>query len=136
MTAFLPEAIVPVPSSKTAKMLPEDTSSDSGFPSPEGLQRWLEREIADIQKAAELRTKEAMRLVNAYVRGELSPDQAAQHCCEYDCRWGDALPGGFRSQGMTDDEILATVDKTRVKQGLLDKHVVERRKKGGTNLLG
>ena len=116
-------------------MLSEDTSTDSGFPSPQDMQGWLEREIADIHKAAELRITEATRFVNAYARGVLSADDTAQRSYEYEHRWGEALPGGFRSQGMTDDEIVAAVDKTRDKQGLLDKHVVERRKKGGTNPL-
>jgi hypothetical protein len=116
-------------------MSSKDTQDETNFPSAVGMQRWLEREITDIQKAAELRIKEATRFVGAYARGELSAEQAADRTYEYDSRWGDALPGGFRSQGLTDEEILTTIDNVRVKQGMLDKHVLERRKKSGTDLL-
>lgn len=100
------------------------------FPDPKGMQGWLEREIADIQKAAELRIREATRFVNEYGRGEISRDEAAARNYEYSQRWGDPMSGSMRTQGLSDDEILRRLDETRVKQGLLDKHVLERRKGG------
>src|ERR1039458_5694219 len=101
-------------------MAGKDTSNESDYPSPGEMQGWLEREIADAAKAMELRIKEASRLVGAYARGEISADEAAQRGYEYSCRWGEALPGVPRSHGMTDEEILARIDETRAKQGLLD----------------
>jgi hypothetical protein len=78
------------------------------------MQGWLEREIADIHKAAELRIKDAERFVNAYARGELSPEEAEKRGYEYSERWGDSpLPGVFRSQGLSDDEILRLIDQAR-----------------------
>jgi hypothetical protein len=103
---------------------------ESDFPDPKGMQGWLEREIADIHKASELRIKEATRFVNEYARGEISADEAAKRSFEYANRWGDAIPGVPRTQGLTDDEILARLNETRVKEGLLDKHVLSRRKGG------
>lgn len=93
------------------------------------MQGWLEREIADSAKAMELRIKDASRFLSAYARGEISKDDAAERHDEYSCRWGEALPGVARSHGLTDEQILNRIDETRVKQGLLDKHVLSRRKR-------
>lgn len=111
-------------------MSPSDRVDESEFPPPPGMQRWLEREISDIRKAAELRIKEATEFVDAYARGELSVNDAAHCSYEYENRWGEVLPGGFHCQGLSDQQILATIDETRVKQGLLDKHALTRRKRG------
>ncbi len=102
----------------------------SDFPDPKGLQRWLEREITDIQKAAELRIRDAANFVNEYARGEISKDDAERRSFEYAQRWGDAIPGVMSTTGLSDGEILARLNETRVKEGLLDKHVLSRRKGG------
>jgi hypothetical protein len=88
-------------------------SGDSDFPDPKGMQGWLEREIADITRAAELRIKDASRFVNAYARGEITSEEAAKRGYEYSNRWGDALPGVPRSQGLSDQDILQTIDEAR-----------------------
>ncbi len=77
------------------------------------MQGWLEREIADIMKATELRIKDAARLVGKYASGEISRDEAADLSFQYTNRWGDALPGVFRSQGMSDEAILAKMDEAQ-----------------------
>jgi hypothetical protein len=77
------------------------------------MQRWLEREIADITRAAELRIKDATRFVNAYARGEITSEKAAERGYQYSNRWGDALPGVPRSTGLSDEEILQTIDEAR-----------------------
>jgi len=107
--------------------------AESGWtelPDPKGMQSWLEGEIADIQKAAELRIREATRLVNEYARGEISTGEAAKRSYEYSERWGDAMPGVMGTKGLSDDEILRRLDESRVQEGLLDKHVLRRRKSG------
>jgi hypothetical protein len=91
-------------------------TSNSDYPSPKEMQGWLEREIADAAKAMELRLKDASRLVSAYAGGDISPEEAAKRGNEYSTRWGEALPGVGRSQGMTDQEILAQIDETRRQQ--------------------
>ena len=100
------------------------------------MQGWLEREIADVGKALELRIREAACFVMAYARGEISADEAAERGYDYSCRWGEALPGVPRSQNMTDEEILARVDEARVKQGFLDRHVSGRRGQNDGRLRG
>jgi len=109
-------------------------SPKDDYLSPEEMKRWLEEETADVKRAAELRLKEAAGFVTAYANGEISAKEAADRSYEYDCRWGEALPGVWRSQGVPDDVILRTIDETLVKQGLLDKHVLSRRKPGGSEL--
>ena len=88
---------------------PEDWS----FPDAKGMQGWLEREIADIQKAGELRIREATRFVNEYARGEISKEQAEERHYGYSQRWGDVIPGVMRTQGLTDEEIIGRLDKAR-----------------------
>ncbi len=100
------------------------------FPDPKGMQGWLEREITDVMKAAELRIKDATQFVNAYARGELSTDEAAHRCYEYETRWGAPLPGVMRSRGLTDEQIMTKINEERVAEGLLDKHVLKRRDAG------
>jgi hypothetical protein len=89
------------------------SSEEADFLSPKAMQGWLEREIADIARAAELRIKDATRFVNAYARGELSADEAAEQSFKYADRWGEALPGILRSGRLNDDEILKRIDETR-----------------------
>lgn len=90
-----------------------DETEDASFPDPKDMQGWLEREIADIHKASELRIREATRFVNEYARGEISKDQAEKRHYEYSQRWGDVLPGVQRTQGLTDEEILSRLDEAR-----------------------
>jgi hypothetical protein len=94
------------------------------------MKEWLASEIADVRRAAELRIKEATGFVTAYAKGEISAAEAAERCYEYECRWGEALPGVWRSQGVPDEVILQKIDEARVAQGLLDRHVLQRRKSG------
>lgn len=92
------------------------TDDDLSFPSPTEMEGWLQRETADIRKAAELRTKDAEAFVNAYSKGEISAQEAEQRSYQYSKRWGDALPGLLRSEGLSDEEILRRMDETRKKQ--------------------
>jgi hypothetical protein len=92
---------------------------DSDFPSPEGMSEWLQHEIADIQKAAALRIKDAAKFVTAYAIGEISSKEAEDRSYRYSQRWGDIIPGVFRTEERTDGEILKTLDETRIKQGLM-----------------
>jgi len=107
-----------------------DEAEDWSFPDPKDMQGWLEREIADIHKASELRIREATRFVNEYARGETSKDQAEKRHHEYSQRWGDVIPGVMRTEGMSDEEILRGLNQARVEQGLLGKHVLSRRTGG------
>ena len=91
----------------------EQGAEDWSFPDPKGMQGWLESEIADIQKAAELRIREATRFVNDYSRGEISKEGAEERHYGYSQRWGDVIPGVERTQGLTDEEILARLDEAR-----------------------
>ena len=107
----------------------EDKNAGQGeFPDPKGMQNWLEHEITTIQKAAELRIREATRFVNEYARGDISKDEAERRCTEYADRWGDALPGVMGTKGLSDEEILRRLNEARVDEGLLGKHVLSRRK--------
>jgi hypothetical protein len=118
---------LPVNTEPQERSMVETDPPKPDYPSPKEMQGWLDREIADITKAMDLRLKDATRFVTAYARGEISADEAAARAYEYSERWGDALPGVARSQGMSDEEILKRIDETRGKQGLLDKHVLSRR---------
>jgi len=111
-------------------MTGKETSNAPEYPSPEEMQGWLEREIADAARATELRIKEASSFVAAYTRGEISAGEAADRGYQYSCRWGEVLPGVWRSRGMTDEEILAKIDATRAKQGLIPEDLSGKRPRG------
>jgi hypothetical protein len=92
------------------------------------MRGWLKREIADIDRAKELRVKEASGLVEAYALGEISQDELQQRMYEYSCRWGEPLPGVPRSEGLSDEQILARINQTRVLQGELEPDFLKRRR--------
>ena len=83
------------------------------FPPPKEMKEWLEREIREITKAAELRIKNATSFIDGYATGKLSGQEAAEELFRYSRRWGDALPGVARSDGLDDTEILARIDRHR-----------------------
>jgi hypothetical protein len=77
------------------------------------MQGWLKEEIRDIEKARELRIKEATDFVDAYASGKLSQAEAMERLFKYDRRWGEALFGTSAAEGMTDEAILLAIDRTR-----------------------
>jgi hypothetical protein len=79
--------------------------------SVEDLKFWLSQELKDIEKARELRIKEATGIVDSVLRGELTPDEGFSRTNEYENRWGEALPGARAKPGVTDDEIIARIDR-------------------------
>jgi hypothetical protein len=89
---------------------------ESDFPSAQEMEGWLQREIADVKRAAELRIKDATAVVTAYSKGDISQQEAEEQSHQYSRRWGDALFGVFRSEGLNDDEILRRIDEARTKQ--------------------
>jgi hypothetical protein len=100
------------------------------FPDAKGMRDWLDGEIENVMKAAELRLKAASDMVAKYTAakytaGEISSEQAAKLSYEYESRWGDALPGVIRAKGMSDEAILARMDEVQ-QQGFAGK-VIDRR---------
>jgi len=84
--------------------------------SPQEMRRWLSEELTDLSKALQLRAIEATSLVTAYSAGEISAEEAEKRLHQYDRRWGEALPGTSVSKGVTDEAILAAIDKATVLQ--------------------
>jgi hypothetical protein len=80
---------------------------------PKDMQNWLQEEIAQLDKAMELRTKEATALVTAYTKGETSHEEVAEQSWKYRQRWGEALAGVMSMRGLTDEQILATIDEAQ-----------------------
>jgi hypothetical protein len=89
------------------------TAEDADELTKEEMQRWLETEISLVNKAAELRLKEAAAFTEAYVKGEISPEEAGERRWQYSDRWGEALPGVIDIKGMTDEQIIREIDETR-----------------------
>jgi hypothetical protein len=94
-------------------------NDDSDFPSPQEMTGWLQREIANSKRAAELRIKDATAFVNDYAAGKITSDEAAERSFQHSKRWGDALPGILSSEGMTDEEITKHIDEIRNRQAKL-----------------
>jgi hypothetical protein len=76
--------------------------------SPEDMQQWLQREIADCTKAVELRLKEAASFVSAYAGGQITPEEADEKHWRYLQRWGELLPA--HGPSTTDEQIIAAID--------------------------
>jgi hypothetical protein len=113
LTIALVRPIIDIAFSKDGSHMPEIPPDNSEYLSPAEMHQWLEQEISDSAKALELRMKEAASLVTAYFSGEISAQQAAERHWNYQKRWGEALPGTSAIAGLTDQEILATIDRTR-----------------------
>jgi hypothetical protein len=90
-----------------------DEPDESMHLSVEEMRGWLLQEIKDLEKASELRIKEAKALVEAYAKGELTPEGASKRLTIYEDRWGEALPGTHAMPHMTDEAIAEKIDKTR-----------------------
>jgi len=95
---------------------------ESDFPSPQEMEGWLQREIADIKRAAELRIKDATAFVTAYSKGQISQDEAGERSCQYSRRWGEPIFGVFRSEGLNDDELLKQLDDARKRTSSLQSY--------------
>lgn len=86
---------------------------DDDYLSPKDMRSWVEQEIREVAKAAELRHKELNDLATAYEQGKLTPEQADERRDHYQHRWGEALRGTAGNPNLTDEEILARIDETR-----------------------
>jgi hypothetical protein len=99
---------------------------------PEELRRWLQQEVRDVMKGAELRIKDATDFVTAYAVGAISPEAASERKTTYECRWGDAMPRGIETkEGMANEDILRQIDikASMVEPGsYADKWLKEQRK--------
>jgi hypothetical protein len=82
------------------------------FLTPKDIQQWAEREIANATKALELRKNEVTEIARAYTAGEVTPEKADELYARYQHRWGESLPGAMASEGRTDEQILADIDKS------------------------
>jgi hypothetical protein len=89
----------------------EGSDDFEDFPTPKDMRQWAEREIKDATKALELRRKEVAEIVRAYSVGEITPEKAHELQARYQHRWGEALPGATVGDGLSDERILADIDK-------------------------
>ena len=87
----------------------------SDFPSPSEMEGWLQREVVDVKRAAELRIKDATAFVAAYSKGCISKEEAEERSYEYSRRWGEPIFGILRAEGLTDEQILKQLDEARNK---------------------
>lgn len=74
---------------------------------------WLRREVTDVHKAAELRIGDVTEIATAYALGEMTAEEANKRFHRYGRRWGEALPGIASSEGMTNEQIIKTMDEER-----------------------
>jgi hypothetical protein len=75
------------------------------------MRQWLEREVRDVMKAAELRIKDATDFVTAFAVSEISAKEAAERMARYDDRWRESILGVTIEEGMTNQEILRLRDE-------------------------
>jgi len=91
----------------------EAGNDNPGSLTPQDMVHWLEGEIRDISKEAELRIQEATDFVTAYAMGKLSEKQMNLRRSIYLSRWGETNLGGlFTTNKMSNEEILRRLDKS------------------------
>jgi len=92
-------------------MVSSDQENDDEPYTPRDMRQWAEQEIKDIAKSVELRLRQVTELVSAYSAGELTQEEAIRRYDAYRFRWGDALRGATMNEGVSDERILAQIDK-------------------------
>ena len=80
---------------------------------PEETRAWLRQEIDILNRAHELRIKDATSIVEAYEQGKMSLEDFAQLHGEYMDRWGETLHMIDTTRHTTDAEILAELKRQR-----------------------
>jgi hypothetical protein len=84
---------------------------EGDFMSVAEMREWFAQEQKDLDKARELRIKEATGFIEAYSRGELTPKEAMGRLIAYEDRWGEPLGVASAMPHVSDEEILAKMDK-------------------------
>lgn len=84
-----------LPPKREANVAVTEQPDESNHLSVKDMQDWLSQELRDLDKARELRIKEATGFVEAYARGELTSREASERLTLYEDRWGEALPGAI-----------------------------------------
>lgn len=79
----------------------------------EELQSWFNQEVKDSTKAHELRVKDATEILQDYRSSKITGDEVMDRLHAYDRRWGEALPGTSATEGITDEMILKSIDRTQ-----------------------
>jgi hypothetical protein len=89
----------------------ESDNDKPDYLSPKDIREWAQQEILNTSKAAELRTKELTSLMEDYSAGRISAEKADEMQSLYYHRWGEALPGISAIASISDEQIVASIDK-------------------------
>jgi len=73
------------------------------------LLEWYGNEVADVNRTAQLRIRDATKLVNACLNSEITLEKAGELASEIHARWGEPAPGFLR--GKSDTEINQVMDE-------------------------
>jgi hypothetical protein len=92
-------------------MTDQEDHDRSDTMSVKDMQEWLQEQIRDSERAHELRIKEASGFVSEYAQGKLTHEQAIERMKQYDLRWGAPLFGASAAPGISDEEIVQTMDQ-------------------------
>lgn len=93
-------------------------SQPDDYFAPEQAREWLRNEIHGVTKAAQLRLQEASELVNDYLSGKLTTEEAKNKLLfQYEARWGDSpIEGVPLDANMSDKRIIELRDEYRKKE--------------------
>lgn len=92
--------------------MPDESQNDWREPqSPGEIELWTRQEIADVEKASELRIRELKELTRTYSAGEISAEEADALHSRYYARWPEALPGASTGPGVSDEQLLEKIDQ-------------------------
>lgn len=72
---------------------------------------WVRNELKLEAKAHELRTKELNAILKDGESGQLSTEEMSQRTNKFTERWGNSLCHLMSAKGMSDEEIVSSIDK-------------------------
>jgi len=99
-------------------MSPRRSPDNSESLTQDDVTAWLRQEIDHSRKATKLRIAGAREIAAAFAEKRISRKEAADQIYRHENRWGEALPGVWTTEGKTDQQILAELDETRIRQQL------------------
>jgi hypothetical protein len=92
--------------------MPAENTEDEEYLSSQDIKNWADREIKAASKAFELKKRELTEISQGYSAGRLTAEEADEMHSRYYHRWGESLPGVIDTEGFSDEQILAQLDKS------------------------
>jgi hypothetical protein len=103
---------------------------------PAEMLDWLGDEIRTVNRATELRLREASEIAVAYAKGDITPEEANRRFSLHSNQWRDVIHGGLiiPPGGLTDEEIHRSIEESQGAGEFSNRIAHEREAKGKKRL--